>query len=216
MLNNFHEIKAVISNNHGFKVSFYGIAEYIHGMISNRIKFKDIALQSKLYFVTKLKESSTVKIKNNKLSTTLLSFLKPKENIIKFTNEAKAKLISIVKPKEVSKIKILNKPIQKINIFFNPKINENKFKFDNSDSKFNVSLQGRTEKNDILVSNNDTDGIHTIITLSSKVDNNEIFFQNNKVNASSWIFLKLGNISGTLSEIEKSPIENLGRRKIIQ
>ena len=215
MLNNFHEIKAVISNNHGFKVSFYGIAEYIHGMISNRIKFKDIALQSKLYFVTKLKESSTVKIKNNKLSTTLLSFLKPKENIIKFTNEAKAKLISIVKPKEVSKIKILNKPIQKINIFFNPKINENKFKFDNSDSKFNVSLQGRTEDNDILVVNS-TDGVHTIITLSSKTDNNKIAFQSSKVNASAWIFLKLGNISGTLSEIEKSPIENLGRRKIVQ
>ena len=66
MFNNFHEIKAVISNHQGFKASFYGMAEYIHGMINNRIKFKNLVVQTKLYFQAKL-ESNSVKFENDVL-----------------------------------------------------------------------------------------------------------------------------------------------------
>ena len=64
MFNNFHEIKAVISNHQGFKASFYGMAEYIHGMINNRIKFKNLVVQAKLYFQAKF-ESNSVKFEND-------------------------------------------------------------------------------------------------------------------------------------------------------
>lgn len=215
MFNNFHEIKAVISNNQGFKASFFGIAEYIHGMINNRIKFKNIALQTKLFFATKIKENS-IKIENSKLYTTLLSVLRPKENVIKFTNEIKVRLISIVRPKDTSKIVFLDKPLQKLNILFSPKIKENEFIFQNEDSKVNVALQGRTNANDILVDNNNKEGTHSTVSLIGDIGDNKFSFTNGTVNASTWKFLTLGDISGTLNEIEKSPLEYLGRRKIVQ
>ena len=215
MLNNFHEIKAVISNSQRFKASFYGIAEYIHGMINNRIKFKNIALQSKLYFIAKIKDNS-VKIENSKLYTTLLSVLKPKENVIRFADEIKTRLISIVRLKDTSKIVFLDKPLQKLNILFSPKINENEFSFQNNDSKINVALQGRINVNNILIDNNNKEGTHSTVSLIGDVGDNKFSFTNGTVNAATWKFLTLGDISGTLNEIEKSPLEYLGRRKIVQ
>ena len=215
MYKNFHEIKAVISNHQGFKASFFGMAEYVRGMISNRFKVKNSIVQTKLYFQARFKENS-IKFKNSELATTLLSALKPEENVIKVANEIKVKLISLVRPKEVSKIVFLDKPIQKLNILFTPKLKENDFKFENNEPKIDVALQGRTDENTFLIDNNNDEGIHTTISLIGKANDNNFSFQNGTVNAATWKFLTLGDISGTLNEIEKSPLEYLGKRKIVQ
>ena len=214
MYKNFHEIKAVISNHQGFSARFFGMAEYIQGMMSNRFKIKNSIVQTMLYFQARIKDNS-IKFKNSDLVVTLLSALKPTENAIKFTNEIKTKLISLIKP-ETSTITFLNNPIQKLNILFAPKLKENEFKFENSDTQVNVALQGRTDANEILIDNNNEDGVHTTISLVGKADDNKFSFQNGTVNAATWKFLTLGDISGTLNEIEKSPLEYLGRRKIVQ
>ena len=214
MYKNFHEIKAVISNHQGFKASFFGMAEYVRGMMNNRIKFKNVVVQAKLYLQARIKDNS-IKFKNSDLAVTLLSALKPTENAIKFTNEIKTRLISLIKP-ETSSITFLNNPIQKLNILFAPKLKENEFKFENSDTQANVALQGRTDENEILIDNNNEDGVHTTISLIGKADDNNFSFKNGTVNAATWKFLTLGDISGTLNEIEKSPLEYLGRRKIVQ
>ena len=214
MYKNFHEIKAVISNHQGFRASFYGMAEYIQGMMNNRIKFKNLVVQAKLYFQARIKDNS-IKFKNSDLADTLLSALKPTENSIKFTSEIKTKLISLIKP-ETSTIAFLDKPIQKLNILFAPKLKENEFEFENPDTQVNVALQGRTDENEILIDNNNEDGVHTTISLVGETDDNKFSFKNGTVNASTWKFLTLGDISGTLNEIEKSPLEYLGRRKIVQ
>lgn len=214
MFNNFHEIKAVISNHQGFKASFYGMAEYIQGMMNNRIKFKNLAVQAKLYFQAKF-ESNSVKFKNDVLHTVMRLVTKPSENVIKITNEIKTLFISLVKPKE-SVITFLDKPIQKFNILFAPKLKENEFEFENTDTKVNVALQGRTDDNEIFINNNNVEGIHSTVSLVAKTDNNNFLFENSSINAATWKFLTLGDISGTLNEIEKSPLEYLGRRKIVQ
>lgn len=215
MFNNFHEIKAVVSNCHGFTASFYGIAEYVRGMIRNQIKIKNSIVQTKLYFQTKFKESS-VRFRNSELSTTILSALKPEENEIKFINEIKTKLFSSICPDCISEISFLDKPIQKINILFVPILKNNNIKFENNESKINVALQGRTKENKTIIDNNNNGGIHTTMSLLGKLENNNFSFKNGTVNAGTWKFLTLGDISGTLNEIEKSPLEYLGRRKIIQ
>ena len=58
MYNNFHKIKAVISNHQGFRASFHGMAEYIQGMMNNRIKIKNLVVQTKLYFQPKFDSNS--------------------------------------------------------------------------------------------------------------------------------------------------------------
>ena len=142
--------------------------------------------------------------------------MKPTENVIKFTNVIETKLISLLKPKEVSKIAFLDKPIQKLHLLFTPRLKENEFEFDNPDTQVNVALQGRTDENEILIDNNNDDGVHTTISLIGKTDDNNFSFQNGTVNAGTWRFLTLGDISGTLADIEKAPLEYLGRRKIVQ
>ena len=214
MFNNFHEIKAVISNHQGFRASFYGMAEYVNGMMNNRIKFKNHIVQAKLYFKAKF-ESNSVKFENNVLHTVMRLVTKTSENAVKITNEIKMLFISLVKPKE-SVITFLDKPIQKLNILFAPKLKENEFEFENADTKVNVALQGRTDENEIFINNNNVEGIHSTVSLVAKTDNNNFLFKNSSVNASAWKFLTLGDISGTLAEIEKSPLEYLGRKKIIQ
>ena len=214
MFNNFHEIKAVISNHQGFRASFYGMAEYIQGMMNNRIKFKNLAVQAKLYFQAKF-ESNSVKFENDVLHTVMRLVTKPSENVIKVANEIKTFFISLIKPKE-SVNTFLDKPIQKLNILFVPKLKENEFKFENPDAQVNVALQGIIDENEVLIDNNDENGVHTTISLMGETDNNNFSFQNGTVNAGTWKFLTLGDISGTLNEIEKSPLEYLGRRKIVQ
>ena len=213
MYKNFHEIKAVISNHQGFKASFFGMAEYVRGMMNNRIKFKNVVVQAKLYFQARIKDNS-IKFKNSDLAVTLLSALKPTENAIKFTNEIKTRLISLIKP-ETSTITFLNNPIQKLNILFSLKLKENEFEFENPDTQANVALQGRTDENEILIDNNNDDGVHTTISLIGKMDDNNFSFENSTVNAGTWYFLTIGSISGTLGTLEKEPIGTLGRKKIL-
>ena len=214
MYKNFHEIKAVISNHQGFSARFFGMAEYIQGRMSNRIKVKNLVVQAKLYFQPKF-ENNSVKFENDVLQTVMQLVTKPSENVIKVANEIKTFFISIIKPKE-SVITFLDKPIQKLNILFVPKLKENEFKFENPDAQVNVALQGRIDENEVLIDNNDENGVHTTISLIGKTDDNNFSFKNGTVNAATWKFLTLGDISGTLNEIEKSPLEYLGRRKIVQ
>ena len=61
---NFHKIKAVISNEKKYKEYFQGIAEYIHGMISNRIKFKNSTIRPIIYLNAKIKNAK-INIKNS-------------------------------------------------------------------------------------------------------------------------------------------------------
>ena len=171
MFNNFHEIKAVISNHQGFRASFYGMAEYIQGMMNNRIKFKNLVVQAKLYFQPKF-ESNSVKFENDVLHTVMQLVTKPGENVIKVANEVKTKLISLIKP-EISTITFLDKPIQKLNILFAPKLKSNDIKIENNELKINVALQGRTDANEILIDNNNEDGVHTTISLVGKADDNK-------------------------------------------
>lgn len=84
MFNNFHEIKAVISNHQGFRASFFGIAEYVRGMINNRFKVKNLVVRVKLYFQSKF-ERNSVKFENDVLHTVTLLVIKPNENVIKIT-----------------------------------------------------------------------------------------------------------------------------------
>lgn len=214
MLNNFHEIKAVISSHQGFRASFFGIAEYVYGMMNNRIKFKNSVAKAKLYLKAKF-ENNSVKFENDVLHTVMQLVTKPSENVIKVANDIKTLFISIIKPKE-SVITFLDKPIQKLNILFVPKLKSNDIKIENNEPKINVALQGRTDYNEILIDNNNEDGVHTTISLIGETDDNKFSFQNGTVNAGTWKFLTLGDISGTLNEIEKSPLEYLGRRKIVQ
>ena len=106
MYKNFHEIKAVISNHQGFSARFFGMAEYIQGMMGNRFKIKNPLVQTMLYFQARIKDNS-IKFKNSDLAVTLLSALKPTENAIKFTSEIKTRLISLIKP-ETSTIAFLD------------------------------------------------------------------------------------------------------------
>ena len=99
MYKNFHKIKAVISNHQGFGARFHGMAEYIQGMMNNRIKVKNLVVQAKLYFQPKF-ENNSVKFKNDVLHTVMRLVTKPSENVIKITNEIKTLFISLVKPKE--------------------------------------------------------------------------------------------------------------------
>ena len=92
----------------------------------------------------------------------------------------------------------------------------NDIKIENNEPKINVALQGRTDENEIFINNNNVEGIHSTVSLVAKTDNNNFLFENSSVNAATWKFLTLGDISGTLNEIEKSPLEYLGRRKIVQ
>ena len=113
-------------------------------------------------------------------------------------------------------ITFLDKPIQKLNILFVPKLKSNDIKIENNEPKINVALQGRTDENEIFIDNNNVEGTHSTVSLVAKSNNNNFLFENSFVNASTWKFLTLGEISGTLNEIEKSPLEYLGRRKIVQ
>ena len=78
-----------------------------------------------------------------------------------------------------------------------------------------MALQGRIDNNKFVFKDKE-DGTHSIVTLDSKLDKNNITVQNSTVNASTWKFFTIGDISGTLAEIEKTPLEYLGRKKVIQ
>ena len=111
---------------------------------------------------------------------------KPSENVIKVTNEIKTLFISLIKPKE-SVITFLDKPIQKLNILFVPKLKSNDIKIENNEPKINVALQGRTDYNEILIDNNNEEGIHSTVSLVAKSDNNNFLFEN------SFVMHLLGN-----------------------
>ena len=212
MHNNFHKIKAVISNHQGFGASFYGMAEYIQGMMNNRIKVKNLVVQAKLYFQPKF-ENNSVKFENDVLHTVMRVLSKPFENEIKVVNEIKTILISLIKP-ETSTIAFENKLLQKLNIIFSPKFNENTIEFENNEPKINVALQGRTEENEILFDNNDEDGTHTTVTLASKTDKNDVSFQNSLVNASAWRMMRVGDMKGTVRSYAGLTVGETGRKKI--
>ena len=212
MYNNFHKIKAVISNHQGFRASFHGMAEYIQGMMNNRIKVKNLVVQAKLYFQPKF-ENNSVKFENDVLHTVMRVLSKPFENEIKVVNEIKTILISLIKP-ETSTIAFENKLLQKLNIIFSPKFNENTIEFENNEPKINVALQGRTEENEILFDNNDEDGTHTTVTLASKTDKNDVSFQNSLVNASAWRMMRVGDMKGTVRSYAGLTVGETGRKKI--
>ena len=215
MFNNFHEIKAVISNSQWLSVSFYGMAERIQGMMDNRIKFKNLVVKAKLYFQTKA-QNTNIKITNSKLGIIMLSVLKPKENIIKIKNEVSTKLISLIKAKEENKITFFNKPIQKLAILFvsNPK--ENEFKFENSKPETNALFCVKLENNEFLIDNNNKEGLHSTISLRNNIgQENKFSFQNSSVNASASYFMKLEAMSGSLNAYYNQTLNDTGRKKIL-
>lgn len=214
MLNNFHEIKAVISSKQSFKASFYGMAEYVHGMINNRFKFNNPILQVKLYFQSRTKNNK-IKFENSTLYTTLLSALKPQKNIIKFNNEIKTKLFLLVKSKDKNIITVLNKPIQKLSILFSPKLDESNFKFENNKPKVELTLDTKVESNNLYFDNNNESGIHSIVSLVGTPNENKILFQNSAVNASASFFVRLEAMSGSLNAYYNQTINDTGRKKIV-
>ena len=214
MLKNFHEIKAIISNTKGFKATFYGMSEYVHGMMINRFKFKNPAVKVSTCFKKKLSENK-IRIENNKVYTALISIFIPKENIINFKNEIVCKVLSAIRPKDDNKITFLNKAVQKFNILFNPKIKENTFKVENDNTKIQVALNTKIDENDIYVDNNNEQGTNTDVALNGKLDDNNIYVKNNDVNGAAYFFIRLEAMAGGLNAYYNQTIEDTGRKKIL-
>ena len=211
MLKNFHEIKAIISNTRGFKATFYGMSEYVHGMMINRFKFKNPSVKVITYFKKKLSENS-FKIENNKVYTSLISILKPNENIINFKNEIVCKVLSAIKPNN-NKITFLNKAVQKFNILFDSKIKENTFTVENDNTKIQVALNTKVDENDVYVDNDNVQGTNVDVALNGKVDNNDVYIENNEVNGAAYFFIKLEAMAGDLNAYYNQTIEDTGRKK---
>ena len=213
MLKNFHEIKAIISNTKGFKATFYGMSEYVHGMMINRFKFKNPYVKVITYFKKKLSGNS-FKIENNKVYTALISILKTNENIINFKNEIVCKVFSAIRPNN-NKITFLNKAVQKFNILFNPKIKENTFTVENDNTKIQVALNTKVDENDVYVDNDNVQGTNVDVALNGKVDNNDVYIENNEVNGAAYFFIKLEAMVGDLNAYYNQTIEDTGRKKIV-
>ena len=205
MRSNYHSIKAIINNSHGYSEMIHGITAYTQGLFrANVIKIKNTVV-TKLRLGLKTKPN-IIKISTKTVDTSLKIYPKITENNIVVKNNFLNKLMVKLHPSE-SNLKIVNTfwiYIAKVSEI----INEVKIK---NDVKHNVAIPEKVKDNSIIF-----DGVaNTSVGSVLRIANNDISIENPPVNSMAWYFLKLGNLSGTLGEIKNEPIETLGRRKVI-
>lgn len=205
MRSNYHSIKAIINNSHGYSEMIHGITAYTQGLFrANVIKIKNTVV-TKLRLGLKTKHN-VIKISTKTVDTSLKIYPKITENNIIVKNNFLNKLMVKLRPSE-SNLKIVNTfwiYIAKISEI----INEVKIK---NDVKHNVAIPEKVKDNSIIF-----DGVaNTSVSSVLRIANNDISIENPPVNSAAWYFLKLGNLSGTLGEIPNESIETLGRKKAI-
>ena len=205
MRSNYHSIKAIINNSHGYSEMIHGITAYTQGLFrANVIKIKNTVV-TKLRLGLKTKPN-IIKISTKTVDTSLKIYPKITENNIVVKNNFLNKLMVKLHPSE-SNLKIVNTfwiYIAKVSEI----INEVKIK---NDVKHNVAIPEKVKDNSIIF-----DGVaNTSVGSVLRIANNDISIENPSVNSTAWYFLKLGNLSGTLGEIPNEPIETLGRKKVI-
>ena len=205
MRSNYHSIKAIINNSHGYSEMIHGITAYTQGLFrANVIKIKNTVV-TKLRLGLKTKPN-IIKISTKTVDASLKIYPKITENNIVVKNNFLNKLMIKLHQSE-SNLKIVNTfwiYIAKVSEI----INEVKIK---NDVKHNVAIPEKVKDNSIIF-----DGVaNTSVGSVLRIANNDISIENPPVNSTAWYFLKLGNLSGTLGEIKNEPIETLGRRKII-
>lgn len=205
MRSNYHSIKAIINNSHGYSEMIHGITAYTQGLFrANVIKIKNTVV-TKLRLGLKTKPN-VIKISTKTVDTSLKIYPKITENNIIVKNNFLNKLMVKLYPSE-SNLKIVNTfwiYIAKVSEI----INEVKIK---NDVKHNVAIHEKVKDNSIIF-----DGVaNTSVSSVLRIANNDISIENPPVNSTAWYFLKLGNLSGTLGEIPNEPIETLGRKKVI-
>ena len=205
MRSNYHSIKAIINNSHGYSEMIHGITAYTQGLFrANVIKIKNTVV-TKLRLGLKTKPN-VIKISTKTVDASLKIYPKITENNIVVKNNFLNKLMVKLHPSE-SNLKIINTfwiYIAKVSEI----INEVKIK---NDVKHNVAIPEKVKDNSIIF-----DGVaNTSVGSVLRIANNDISIENPPVNSTAWYFLKLGNLSGTLGEIKNEPIETLGRRKVI-
>lgn len=205
MRSNYHSIKAIINNSHGYSEMIHGITAYTQGLFrANVIKIKNTVV-TKLRLGLKTKPN-VIKISTKTVDASLKIYPKITENNIVVKNNFLNKLMVKLHPSE-SNLKIVNTfwiYIAKVSEI----INEVKIK---NDVKHNVAIPEKVKDNSIIF-----DGVaNTSVGSVLRIANNDISIENPPVNSMAWYFLKLGNLSGTLGEIKNEPIETLGRRKVI-
>lgn len=205
MRSNYHSIKAIINNSHGYSEMIHGITAYTQGLFrANVIKIKNTVV-TKLRLGLKTKPN-VIKISTKTVDTSLKIYPKITENNIIVKNNFLNKLMVKLHPSE-SNLKIVNTfwiYIAKISEI----INEVKIK---NDVKHNVAIPEKVKDNSIIF-----DGVaNTSVSSVLRIANNDISIENPPVNSAAWYFLKSGNLSGTLGEIPNESIETLGRKKAI-
>lgn len=205
MRSNYHSIKAIINNSHGYSEMIHGITAYTQGLFrANVIKIKNTVV-TKLRLGLKTKPN-VIKISTKTVDASLKIYPKITENNIVVKNNFLNKLMVKLHPSE-SNLKIVNTfwiYIAKVSEI----INELKIK---NDVKHNVAIPEKVKDNSIIF-----DGVaNTSVGSVLRIANNDISIENPPVNSMAWYFLKLGNLSGTLGEIKNEPIETLGRKKVI-
>lgn len=205
MRSNYHSIKAIINNSHGYSEMIHGITAYTQGLFrANVIKIKNTVV-TKLRIGLKTKPN-IIKISTKTVDTSLKIYPKITENNIVVKNNFLNKLMVKLHPSE-SNLKIVNTfwiYIAKVSEI----INEVKIR---NDVKHNVAIPEKVKDNSIIF-----DGVaNTSVGSVLRIANNDISIENPSVNSTAWYFLKLGNLSGTLGEIPNEPIETLGRKKVI-
>ena len=205
MRSNYHSIKAIIDNSHGYSEMIHGITAYTQGLFrANVIKIKNTVV-TKLRLGLKTKPN-VIKISTKTVDASLKIYPKITENNIVVKNNFLNKLMVKLHPAE-SNLKIVNTfwiYIAKVSEI----INEVKIR---NDVKHNVAIPEKVKDNSIIF-----DGVaNTSVGSVLRIANNDISIENPPVNSMAWYFLKLGNLSGTLGEIPNEPIETLGRKKVI-
>ena len=205
MRSNYHSIKAIINNSHGYSEMIHGITAYTQGLFrANVIKIKNTVI-TRLRLGLKTKPN-VIKITTKTVDSSLKIYPKITENNIVVKNNFLNKLMVKLHPSE-SNLKIVNTfwiYIAKVSEI----INEVKIK---NDVKHNVAIPEKVKDNSIIF-----DGVaNTSVGSVLRIANNDISIENPPVNSTAWYFLKLGNLSGTLGEIPNEPIETLGRKKVI-
>lgn len=205
MRSNYHSIKAIINNSHGYSEMIHGITAYTQGLFrANVIKIKNTVV-TKLRLGLKTKPN-VIKISTKTVDASLKIYPKITENNIVVKNNFLNKLMVKLYPSE-SNLKIVNTfwiYIAKVSEI----INEVKIR---NDVKHNVAIPEKVKDNSIIF-----DGVaNTSVGSVLRIANNDISIENPPVNSMAWYFLKLGNLSGTLGEIPNEPIETLGRKKVI-
>lgn len=206
MRSNFHQIKAFIHNIHEYSETIYGAAGYTMGLFKiNTIKIKN-SIKAVLLMFFKLRENE-IRINNNPVDANLGINGKLEKEPIYVENKLRAYLISKLNAFEPSNIQVVNSLV----LFIAKVLKcEQELAINNSLSH-SVNIKSASEKNDIYIG----DSVKTITDINVESENQTIQVDNPNVNASSWYFVRLEAMSGSLNAYYNQTIENTSRKKVV-